>query len=268
MIFQLCSFSSGSSGNSCLIRTENTAVLVDAGISARRITDSLQAVGLTPDDVNAVLITHEHYDHVSGLRVLAGRIPGAKVFANIGTWRHIADKVPGEMRTLISAGTEFTVGDITVRPFSLSHDAADPVGFSFRSGGAKICVITDTGYLTEEMMNEARDADMLVLEANHETGVLECGRYPYALKKRILGDRGHLSNVAAGEALAAVCANRIDTGAGALRVLLAHLSRENNSPELALITVKNILEEAGVAVGRDVLIDVINRDEMSAVYEI
>lgn len=262
MSLSFCSFSSGSSGNCYMVFTETTAVLVDAGISGKRIMKGIDYIQADTDSICALLITHEHIDHVRSVRVLNKKLPGLKTYANEKTWEQIDDLVPEEKRRVFSADEEFEIGDMTVRPFRTSHDAVESVGFSFYSGGRQVSIVTDTGYISDEMFASIRDADILVIEANHDVNVLQMCSYPYQTKRRIAGDFGHLSNEAAAD-----CICRITMEYPKDRqVLLAHLSNENNSPSLAHLTIKNILEENRLYIDRDLRLSVISRDEISPVY--
>lgn len=158
----------------------------------------------------------------------------------------------------------FAIGDIIIKAFQVSHDAADPVGYSFYSGGRQISIVTDTGCIRDDLFQEVLDADILVIEANHDVDMLRIGRYPWFLKQRILGDHGHLSNECTGRTLARLLSQRQKER----RILLAHLSRENNFPEMAYQTVKNILEEQDYYIGTHVKLGTIVRDEISEVYQV
>ena len=232
MSLSFCSFSSGSSGNCYMVFTETTAVLVDAGISGKRIMKGIDYIQADTDSICALLITHEHIDHVRSVRVLNKKLPNLKTYANEKTWEEIDDLVPEEKRRVFSADEEFEIGDMTVRPFRTSHDAAESVGFSFYSGGRQVSIVTDTGYISDDMFAGIRDADILVIEANHDVNMLQVGPYPYRLKQRILGDRGHLSNERAGQLLYSLLHD------GLQAVVLGHLSKENNLPELAYEAVR------------------------------
>lgn len=258
----ICSLASGSSGNSYIVRSAETALLVDAGISNKQICAGLEKLGLGAGDLSGVFITHEHSDHIKGVKTLMKKC-GAPVFTTALTARALpAD--PERIRE-ISPGDVFSAGDIEVSCFSVSHDAADPVGYSFRCGESVITVVTDTGVITDDIMRFMKRADILVLEANHDESMLRMGRYPWYLKQRILSERGHLSNESA--ALALVQLLEAERGGQKKRiVLLAHLSRENNFPEMALATMENVLQEHGFTAGRDALIEVLARDRMSAMY--
>lgn len=264
MALTFCSFSSGSNGNCYLVKSDAAAILIDAGISGRRILESLKSAGTDPCDLNALLITHEHTDHVRSLRAVNRKIPHIRTYANSGTWRYIENLVDERQRAVFETGGAFTINDIEVRSFRLSHDAAEPVGFSFRGGGKQISILTDTGSLSGDVYNEIGDADLLVLEANHDVEMLKIGRYPLFLKQRILGERGHLSNVDAADALCRLLSEKDKPR----HVLLAHLSRENNFPEMAYQTVKNLLEESNHYIGESLRVSIIKRDEMSAVYTV
>jgi len=251
------SFASSSSGNSYLVRSENTSLIVDVGISAAKIIKNLEKEHLTTDDINGILVTHEHVDHIKSLSALYKKMPHAEVIISEGT----AASLEPKLRTLIddslvvvSGGKTMLFGDITVKAFKLSHDAAEPIAFSFSNGGIKIAIVTDTGCVTEDIFNAVWDADVLILESNHEENILLYGRYPYAVKHRILSDYGHLSNEAAGRFLCQIL-ERLG-GEKTPKVFLAHLSRENNTPQQAYLTVKNVLEENEYYIGKDLFIEV------------
>jgi phosphoribosyl 1,2-cyclic phosphodiesterase len=259
-----CSFSSGSSGNCYLVKTETTAILIDGGIGAARILSGLNRTRTAPEDIRAILLTHEHSDHVSGVAAAVNRLPASKVYANAGTFAHIKAHLPEERRRLFDTGDGFQIGDIEIRTFGLSHDAADPVGYSLRHEGKMIGVVTDTGVFTEKILSETVDSDILVLEANHDLNMLENGRYPSFLKQRIAGMHGHLSNSAAGEAILNVMAMERK----ARCILLAHLSRDNNKPQLAVHTVAGMLAEMDYYSGRDLYLKALSRDRLSVLFEI
>ncbi len=264
MTLSFCSFSSGSSGNCYLIKSEETAILVDAGISGKRIIEGLAATCTPEDQLEALLITHEHVDHTKSIRTLTKKIKTVKAYANALTWSELGDLVCEEQKGTFVTGEAFALGNIEVKTFQVSHDAAEPVGYSFRSGGKQISIVTDTGCLNEEILLEIKDADILILEANHDVDMLKLGKYPWFLKQRVLGHKGHLSNEAAGEAILRL----LSENAKERHVLLAHLSRENNFPEMAYQTVKNILEEADYYIGKHLNLSTIIRDEVSLIYEI
>jgi len=264
MTLQFCSFASGSSGNCYMVKDEKTAILIDAGISGKRITEGLNSTGTPTDQVEAVLVTHEHSDHVKSLSVIAKRIPGLLVYANDATWRCIGEPVPEERRRTFVTGEDFYIGDFVIRPFAISHDAAEPVGFSIYRDDKQISILTDSGCINEGQFEEVLDADLLVLEANHEEEMLLFGRYPYALKHRILGNEGHLSNITAGQWLCRI----VNKHPKKRRVLLGHMSRENNTPEVAMQAMRNTLEEHGIYIGGALKVDVVLRDAVSKLYTV
>ena len=267
MNLAICSLASGSSGNCYVIRGGDTFVLVDAGISGRQIRERLTAIGLAPSRLSAVLVTHSHSDHVKGLAGLL-RATDARVYANPATAADSGIAVPEERLQVFETGQSFTVGELQVESFPVSHDTADPVGFSFCRGGKQLSIVTDTGIVTPPVMDQIRSADLLVLESNHDENILRMGRYPWFLKQRILGEKGHLSNEAAARALAAALEEEL--AAGLIRprtVLLAHLSQENNFPEMAMATMSNILEERGL-LDAGLKIRILSRTEQSPVYTV
>ena len=255
-MLELCTLASGSSGNCLLVTDGRTHLLVDAGISARRICKSLKELGVDPKELSGVLITHEHTDHISGLATLTKqlRLP---VYASRGTGRQLCYRIAflEELLRPFQAGDGFSVGDVDVESFPTPHDTAESVGYALSAGGRKAAVVTDLGYVTEAVSRGIRGADLLVAEANHDVEWLQSGPYPYFLKARILGDRGHLSNEAGAEL---ACAAVED---GARAVILAHLSSENNTPARAYEIVRAALERRGAAVGADVSLEVAPRSE-------
>lgn len=262
-MLELCTLASGSSGNSLLVTDGRTHVLVDAGISCRRICTGLKELGVEPKELAGVLITHEHSDHISGLTTLTKqlRLP---VYASPGTGRQLCYRIAflEELLRPVAPGESFSIGGLDIESFPTSHDAAESVGYALSAGGRKAAVATDLGYVTEAVLRGIRGADLLVAEANHDVEWVQSGPYPYHLKARILGDRGHLSNEAGAElAWTAV-------EGGARTVVLAHLSHENNTPARAHEVVRGVLERRGAAVGRDVALEVAPRSEKSRRYTV
>ncbi len=270
-----CSLASGSSGNCYLIKSDNTNLLLDAGISCKAIQAGLESLGISLKDIDGIFITHDHIDHIKGIKTLLKKT-SCPLYASRGTLEALVEKIsPLPYERLIEAETdeEITVGDIKATPFNLSHDTEEPKTFAFTKDEAKVCVVTDTGYVSDEIFDNIKDADILALESNHERNILLYGSYPYPLKLRILSDVGHLSNESCAHCLTEVLRyrrirKRFSEDGGALKVFLAHLSKENNTPEQALITVKNALEEEGFIVGRDLELKVLSRDERSGFYTV
>ena len=230
---------SSSAGNAALVCHENTHILIDAGISCRRITQSLAALSLTLDDLDGILITHEHIDHVRALGTLQKK-HAVPLYASFGT--AAALDYPAPYLHAFAADETFTIKDLQIRSFRTSHDAKESVGYRIESSDGSLAVLTDTGFITDDAHDAALGADMLLLESNHDVVMLKNGGYPYYLKQRILGECGHLSNEAAAE-FAVECVR-----AGTSDILLAHLSDENNSPQLAEYTVGRALQSSGLSV--------------------
>lgn len=238
---------SGSTGNAVFFNMGKTKILIDAGISARRIEQGLDKIGVKASDLDAILITHEHTDHVKGIDVLVRRhhIP---VYARPKTWEMIScrDKLPNNCIRYLES--ELMLQDIYIKPFTISHDAVDPVGFCLHREKCKFVLATDLGVVTKEVEEAISLADLVILESNHDLAMLKNGSYPMFLKNRIIGSKGHLSNVQAGKLLAKVKKKPN------MRVFLAHLSQENNLPHIAEKTVANILKEEGCLVGEEVIL--------------
>jgi phosphoribosyl 1,2-cyclic phosphodiesterase len=230
------SIASGSSGNCIMVGTDNTTLLVDAGISKKRIIDGLKAADVNPADVDGILITHEHIDHVKSLGVLS-RAYDIPIYATDATCRQLTymKKQLGdfnyELFSDVRPDVSFSIGDIQITPHAIWHDAADPVCYTFTSNGKKAGIATDLGDFDDYIINALKDSDAMLIEANHDIRMLEAGPYPYQLKQRILGRRGHLSNEASGQLIRRLLNNHIHC------IMLGHLSEKNNFPELAYATV-------------------------------
>jgi phosphoribosyl 1,2-cyclic phosphodiesterase len=225
---------SGSKANCALISSSTTRILVDAGLSCRETVKRLRALGERPEEISAILITHEHSDHVAGLQRLAAKL-NVPVFITESThrqWNRSMRDEEGKVPELpkaehFSAGHGFQIGDVSIMPFTIPHDAIDPVGFTFRTEGVKIGYATDLGYMPVSVRNHLSGCDVLVLESNHDVEMLRSGPYPWSVKQRVMSRVGHLSN----EALAEFFTSDYDGGAA--YVVLAHLSEQNNLPEVA-----------------------------------
>lgn len=244
---QIHVLASGSTGNAILVEMGNRRILVDAGISCRRIERGLAAVGMQVGELDGVVITHEHSDHIKGIPIMVKkhRIP---IYARRSTWACMpaGEKIPSECRREI--GDKINFGPLQVIPFPISHDAADPVGFSFCCQDRKWVVATDLGMITRSVAEALAHADVAVLESNHDIEMLQTGPYPYYLKQRIRGKKGHLSNYEAGYLLARIPRAR------QMQVFLAHLSQHNNVPLLAERTVSEVLNNHDCVVGEDVIL--------------
>lgn len=237
--FKVAMLASGSKGNAALIGTDSQRFLVDMGISCRALVNKLKEVDCQPQDLSGIFITHEHIDHVKGLVTFLKKYQ-VPVYTSEKTWKAILTKYNNlERRSLQIISSSIICGDVEVRSFPIPHDAIDPHGYVFiqRSTGARCTYLTDTGFPTDLAREAADGAQTLILEANHDIEMLKNGIYPYMLKQRILGTRGHLSNNSAGWLLTQL--RKMPE-----HVILAHLSQENNLPSLALKTVQQNLEEA------------------------
>lgn len=241
-MFNFCSLYSGSTGNSLLVQSENTKILIDAGESAKKIDTSLQKIDVNPNNLDAILVTHEHQDHVKGLGTLSKKhdIP---VFATSKTWDAMPDqgsKILDCNKNSFISGEKFEIGDLTIVPFSIPHDAADPCGFSIYHSNNKISVATDLGHMSNYILQNLEGSSFIMLEANYDPDVLRCSKYPYSLKMRIAGPNGHLPNYMAGKTISYLLKS------GLKNVMLGHLSKENNFPELAYQTVmEELMQKSG-----------------------
>jgi phosphoribosyl 1,2-cyclic phosphodiesterase len=263
MDLSLCSLVSGSIGNCTYVAGGNTRLLVDAGTSAKRITERLCNLGIPAEELNGILVTHEHTDHIQGVGVLARRY-NIPIYATHGTWEAMYDKIGNIEKhqiRVISADDDFYIDDIAVSPFAISHDANEPVAFRLYYNARSVSVATDLGHACKKVKSRLSGSDFLLFESNHDPTLLENNsRYPAVLKKRISGRKGHLSN----EACAMCLMDLLETGVK--NVMLGHLSQQNNTPELALSTVSDVLESKGVVVGKDVSISIADPEISSSLY--
>lgn len=262
-MFQLCTLASGSSGN-CLLMTDGTThLLVDAGISARRICKGLTELGIEPRHLSGILVTHEHADHIAGIATLTKQLR-TPIYASHAVGRQLAYRVAfiEEKLHTFSPGERFSLGTLGVESFPTPHDTPDSVGYAVTCGTRKAAVVTDLGEVTQAVRAGIRGANLLVCEANYDAEWLMSGPYPYFLKARILGDHGHLCNED-GAALAFLAVEK-----GAHTVVLAHLSKENNTPARAHSVVKAHLERGGVDVERGMVLKVAPRDVNGQMYEV
>ncbi len=232
---KFCSIASGSSGNCIYAGSSATSLLVDAGISGKRIEAGLRGIEQTTEDIDGILVTHEHSDHIKGLGVLARRY-GIPIYATAGTIAAIREsgsvgKIPEGLLRTVRADIPFEIGDLSVMPFRVSHDAAEPVGYRIAHEGKSCAVATDMGCYDDYIVERLQGLDVLLLEANHDVRMLEAGRYPYYLKRRILGEKGHLSNETSGQLLGRLLHDSVR------EIFLGHLSQENNYEALAYETV-------------------------------
>lgn len=261
---RFCSLYSGSSGNCLYLEDNDTKILIDAGVSGKRIEENLKSIQVKPEEISALLITHDHIDHTKGVGVLSRRY-NIPVYANQGTW-DVASKSLGKIApenvVVFHSNHEIVIDGLSILPFLIYHDAGEPVGFTITNGQSKIGIITDTGKVTEEIMMNLQNCDLAIIESNHDVQMLKVGRYPYYLKKRILGNEGHLSNEDASNMILALVKK------GLRKVLLAHLSEENNFPELAYETTSSLLVANNVVIQKDVMLEVASRFTPSTMFSL
>lgn len=235
---RLLSIASGSSGNCIYVGNDDTHILIDTGISGKRIEAGLNSIGLSGKDIDAVLVTHEHVDHIAGLGVFS-RKWNAPIYATAGTVHGIQGTksvglIDTDLYEIFHKNEEISIGTLKINPIHISHDAAEPTAYhvSESDGKKRVAVATDMGCITEEVVEALRGVQALLIEANHDVNMLQVGPYPYYLKRRILGNRGHLSNETCGKLLNHIVHDDLQD------ILLGHLSKENNMPELAYEAVR------------------------------
>lgn len=232
-MLNFCSLYSGSSGNSLFIQTENTKILVDCGVSCKKVEEGLKSLDVDPSSIDAVLITHEHSDHVKGLGTFSKKFD-VPIFANQETLDNMeaqTAKISDNNINTFKVYDKFEVGDLAVFPFAISHDAANPCGFNIFKDNKKISIATDIGTIDSKTIKNLEDSIFILLESNYDPDILRCSPYPYLLKRRIASPTGHLPNNKAGETISYLMNSGLETA------MLGHLSKENNFPELAYKTV-------------------------------
>ncbi len=259
----VCTLASGSSGNCLLVRSESRTILLDAGISARRITNSLKELDIPVTQLDAILITHSHSDHISGLATLTKklRIP---IYTSPLCARELMGKVPhtAELLCPVEPGSMVEIGDMVCQCFSTPHDAPGSMGWSVSARGCKMALATDLGHVTPQVLEGISGCDLLVAECNHDEDWVRTGPYPRYLQERILGKFGHLSN----EAGASLIRQAVERGTRT--VLLAHLSSDNNTPSRARTVVERCLRSAGIDPQRDIELSVAPRSERGKLYRL
>lgn len=238
-ILKLCVLASSSSGNSVFIGTETTRLLIDVGLSRRETMARLAAIGESLDKIDGILITHEHSDHILGLPVIA-RTVGKPVYCTHLTAETLDWEEIRAPRETFAAGTGFTIGDIEIGSFTIPHDAVDPVGFTLRAEGVRASIVTDLGYMPDSIKMHLRGTDLLLLESNHNLEMLKVGPYPWSIKQRIMGRKGHLSNDAAYEFITQDMDSSVST------LILGHLSENTNYPTLVEQMAEQALAARGV----------------------
>ena len=252
---------SGSSGNSSLVIAGDVKMLIDAGMAGRAISEALAELKVRPESLSAILVTHDHIDHTRGVGVMSRKY-NIPVYANAGTWRimePIIKEIPQRNRRVFSSDQDFYIGNVNIEPFRTPHDAEEAVGFTIVHEGHKLLYMTDIGCLRESMAEKAVNTDLAFVEANHDIEMLKYGPYPYRLKQRILSEHGHLSNDDCAKLLIRLY------GMGVRTAILAHLSKENNTPELACRTVQTALENNGID---DMSVIVARRDGITGIFDL
>ncbi len=239
---RFCSIASGSSGNCIFVGSDTANILIDAGISAKKTIEGLTSLDVSPSELDGILVTHEHSDHIKGIGILARKY-NIPIYATSGTIEGIKrcsslGNIDESLFNVVKADEKFFLKDMLVEPVKISHDAAEPVAYTVKSDNKKVGVITDLGFYNDYIVDKMAGADILMAEANHDIRMLQVGPYPYYLKQRILSDHGHLSNENSGRMISSLLHDDIKA------VFLAHLSKENNIPELAYETVRLEIEAA------------------------
>ncbi len=232
-MLKFCSLYSGSSGNCLFVSTNNTKVLIDCGTSCKKICEGLASIDSSIEDIDAILVTHEHSDHVQGLGMVSKKF-NIPVYANLETWNAMEkqkEKISEKNIKLFENDKDFLLNDLTIHPFTTPHDAANPCGFSIHNGKKRLSIATDLGYMDNRIFEQLQNSSFVLLESNYEPELLDASKYPYHLKQRIKGPNGHLSNETAGKTISELMKKDLK------EVILGHLSKENNFPELAYKTV-------------------------------
>ena len=250
-------------GNCLYVESENTKLLIDAGVSLKKIETGLETLNVSPSSLDGILVTHEHSDHIQSLGNLSKKF-NLPVYANSETFDAMpkqTDKISTENINKFKVTEKFQIKDIEVNPFSIPHDAANPCGFSISNNSDKISIATDIGHITNDILKQLEDSKFILLESNYDTEVLKCSKYPYLLKQRIAGPNGHLSNEVASKVINYLLQGNLKTA------MLGHLSKESNFPELAYQTVVDEIIRAGTDVSK-LNLSVASRDKVGNLIHI
>lgn len=262
MNLQVCPLASGSSGNAIYVSCGKHSILIDCGISGVQLEKNLKSIGANCRDLDGIILTHEHSDHSKGVGILSRRF-SLPVYTRPGTWlagEKTLGPIAGKLERELENGLTF--GQMEIEYFDLPHDAQEHVGLQIHWRGKKVLIATDLGQPTARLKKYLPEADIIVIEANHDLSMLENGRYPRYLKNRIASNHGHLSNDTCGELLAESLTER------PVKIYLAHLSSENNDPQVARLTVENCLEYEGISLGEHIQLSVARRDCASEIFEL
>ena len=241
-MLNFCSLYSGSSGNSLFVQSDNTKILVDCGVSSKKIEEALNSIEIDASSIDAILVTHEHSDHVKGLATFSSKF-NVPVFSTAETFDNmekITSKISNNNVNYFKADEKFCIGDLEILPFSIPHDAANPCGFNIFNNNKKLSIATDIGHMNSKILSHLEGSSFLLLESNYDTEVLKCCSYPFYLKSRISGPTGHLSNDMAGKTISYLLKNGLKTA------MLGHLSKESNLPELAYTTTVSEILSNGI----------------------
>lgn len=242
MTLRFSVLASGSTGNAFYIESDKERLLVDAGLSGKQMDHLFSEIDIDPSTLTGILVTREHSDHIKGLGIIARKY-NLPIFANEKTWNAMErsiGKIGLDQKFYFNMEQVKTFQDLDIESFGVSHDAAEPMFYTFHHEGKKVALVTDLGYVSERIKKTVEDADAYIFEANHDVGMLRMGRYPWNVKRRILGDSGHVSNEDCGLALTDIISNRTK------RIYLAHLSLDNNMKDLARMSVDSVLQERGI----------------------
>lgn len=263
-MLKFCSIFSGSSGNCLFINSNHTKILIDAGASCKKVCEGLESIGSSITNVDAILVTHEHSDHVQGIGTISQKF-NIPVYANIETWNAMEkqkNKISLDNIHTFENDKDFILNDLTIHPFSTPHDAANPCGFNIHNGSKRLSVATDLGHMNNELISELYSSSFVFLESNYDPEILKVSKYPFPLKQRISGPHGHLSNSTAGKTISNLLFRK-----DLKEVMLGHLSKENNFPELAYQTVANELIENNNDIN-SIKLSVANRYEPSKIVSL
>lgn len=263
-MLKFCSLFSGSSGNSLFVQSDQSKLLIDCGASGKKICEALASINSSIEDIDAILITHEHSDHVQSLGLLSKKY-NIPIYINEETFNALSnaqkEKISEDKINFFINDKEFYFNDLTIKPFSIPHDAANPCGYNIHNGKRKISIATDLGHINDSILNNLKNSSFILLESNYDPSILQVSKYPYSLKERIKGPKGHLSNETAGKLISALSSNELK------EVMLGHLSKENNFPELAYQTVTEELMRNNIDLNT-LRLSVANRYNPSKIVEL